>query len=178
MRRFTVPKMSMDTSEKILLVLAAVLFVLVCIMLVYTIVKAEELGVKLGLAAYHIAFVGSRRWERADLIAEWMEAMQSKHGNDLVIVSGGADGADKIAALAAHTLRIRLVVFKPDWNRYGKAAGPIRNTQIVERSKEVIAFWMPNSRGTKDTIKKAWQAGKRVRILDSFGKRIAPSSVM
>lgn len=50
-------------------------------------------------------------------------------------------------------------MFVADWKRYGKAAGPIRNSQMLEYVKQenplVVAFWDGESHGTRDTINKA-----------------------
>ena len=59
-----------------------------------------------------------------------------------------------------------------DWKRYGKRAGPLRNTEIVRQADMVIAFWDGRSRGTRNTIDKALRAGKSVRIF-SCGERNA-----
>lgn len=54
---------------------------------------------------------------------------------------------------------------KADWGKYGKAAGPIRNQEIVNVSDIVIAFWNKKSRGTKDTIDKALRGNKPVLVI-------------
>jgi hypothetical protein len=46
------------------------------------------------------------------------------------IVSGGARGADQLAQQYAAERLIPMTVFLPDWDRYGKAAGMIRNKAI------------------------------------------------
>lgn len=43
-------------------------------------------------------------------------------------------------------------VFEADWNKHGKAAGPIRNKEMVSESDGLIAFWDGKSRGTKNAI--------------------------
>lgn len=49
--------------------------------------------------------------------------------------------------------------------KHGKAAGMIRNTDIVNNSEIVVTFWDGESRGTKDSIKKAEQQGKKVLVI-------------
>ena len=51
---------------------------------------------------------------------------------DSIIIHGGARGADLIAGKEAKKLGIRVMEFKADWERYGKAAGPIRNKQMLD----------------------------------------------
>jgi len=68
------------------------------------------------------------------------------------IVSGGAKGVDSLAASYAFNHSKGLKEFLPDWDQYGKSAGPRRNQQIVEASDEIVVFWDGVSKGTKSTI--------------------------
>lgn len=47
------------------------------------------------------------------------------------IISGGANGADSLAARYATENNIPLLVFEADWINNGKSAGMIRNKLIV-----------------------------------------------
>lgn len=76
------------------------------------------------------------------------------------IISGGANGVDLFAALYATELRLPLVVFLPDWGKYGKRAGAIRNKQIVDYCDKLVAFWDGESKGTKISIDMAKQQNK------------------
>lgn len=68
------------------------------------------------------------------------------------IVSGGAKGIDTCAARYAASHNIKLTVFLPEYNRYGKAAPLKRNLKIIEYADLVIAFWDGKSKGTKYVI--------------------------
>jgi len=81
------------------------------------------------------------------------------------VVSGGARGADNLAEIWAKEHDIEMVVLKPDWQKYGKGAGIMRNTDIVNGSTHIVAFVMPTSRGTWDTIRKAQKKGIPVEII-------------
>ena len=81
------------------------------------------------------------------------------------IVSGGAVGADSYARKFALETGIPILELKPDWSRFGKAAGMLRNTDIVRESDVLIAFWDGESRGTLDSINKAEQMGKDCYII-------------
>ena len=85
------------------------------------------------------------------------------------IISGGAIGTDTLAETFAHQHAIPMVVMKPDWARYGKRAGFLRNTQIIEAATHVIAFWDGASSGTKNSIETAKRL-KRPLIIWSQGK--------
>jgi len=80
------------------------------------------------------------------------------------IIEGGAKGADALAAKYADTFKIPLRTFKADWDKHKKAAGPIRNSQMLTEGKPdlVIAFPTPKSVGTHDMIAKAKRKGVKV----------------
>ena len=82
------------------------------------------------------------------------------------IVSGGARGADSLGERFAKEFNIKFTCFKPDWDTYGKRAGFLRNTTIVENSNTVIAFWVNKSNGTKDTISKAINSKSKVFVVN------------
>lgn len=80
------------------------------------------------------------------------------------IISGGAKGTDSLAERFAREHNIPVTVFPADWKRLGRKAGPVRNADIVRRADVIAAFWDGQSRGTKDTIRQARLAGKRMLI--------------
>lgn len=111
-----------------------------------------------------IAIVGSRDFDRLDLVIEYVKALPK----DTIVVSGGARGVDQIAAVAAHNAGLVVVVYRADWAR-GITAGFERNTLIVEQADMVVAFWDGKSKGTMDTIKKASAAGKSYEVRRDTG---------
>lgn len=80
------------------------------------------------------------------------------------VISGGAKGADQLAERFAQEHGLRLTVIKPDWVK-GKEAGPLRNQQIVEAAEQVLALWDGQSKGTADTIRRAKQLKKPLRVV-------------
>ena len=81
------------------------------------------------------------------------------------IISGGAKGADSLARQYANEHAIAIVEYKPEWDKYGRAAGFIRNTDIVNNSDMIIAFWDGKSKGTKHSIGLAHKLNKQVIII-------------
>jgi len=95
-----------------------------------------------------IAIVGSR-----DFPSQWaVESFVYQLPRSWTIVSGGARGVDKWAAQTALHHRRDLVVYEADWPKHGKAAGFIRNNEIVRNADIVVAFWDGKSKGTKHSI--------------------------
>lgn len=85
------------------------------------------------------------------------------------IVSGGARGADILAERFADENKIKKIIFRPNYIKYGRLAPLVRNERIVDYADKVIAFWNGKSRGTKHAINYAEKTGKHVNIvLDSI----------
>mgnify|MGYP001591945783 CR=1 FL=1 len=85
-----------------------------------------------------------------------------------VVISGTARGADSLGEAAASTLEIPVLRFPAEWEKYGRAAGPIRNQQMLTEGKPdiVLAFHdnIVKSKGTADMIKRAMRAGLKVYL--------------
>lgn len=96
----------------------------------------------------NIAVVGSRNFRDYTFLSKIL----SKVSNITSIVSGGADGADSLAEQYAELHGIRLKLFLPEYEKYGKSAPIIRNRDIISNADMCIAFWDGKSRGTKHTI--------------------------
>jgi len=111
------------------------------------------------------AVVGSRNFQDFALLKQILEEYEIS-----VIVSGGAKGADALGEKYAHENQIPTMIFKPDWKRLGRGAGPARNKTIVENAEFIIAFWDGISKGTKSSINIAKKLNKPLRIV-----RIEPS---
>ena len=106
------------------------------------------------------AVVGSRHYDNYKEVKRVLDT----YPNIEMIISGGAKGVDSLADKYAREHGITFMMFPAEWDKYGKAAGPIRNEQIVNEADMVIAFLAPDSRGTKSTINIAFKAGKKVEI--------------
>jgi hypothetical protein len=50
-------------------------------------------------------------------------------------------------------------MFPADWEKYGKAAGPIRNQQILVEGKPDLVVAFQGGRGTANMVSRAQQAG-------------------
>jgi predicted Rossmann fold nucleotide-binding protein DprA/Smf involved in DNA uptake len=114
----------------------------------------------------NIAIVGSRSFEDYDALVKFIKSKIDIREVE-VVVSGGAKGADALAERFAHQYELGMRVIYPNWQRHGKAAGPIRNKMIVEFADVVFAFWDGESRGTLSTINYAKQLSKQLYICNA-----------
>ena len=84
-----------------------------------------------------------------------------------LIVHGGAQGADSLAGRCAREFGIPTKVYRPDWNRHGRAAGYRRNKTMLDATADsaadIIAF--PGGRGTGHMVKLGYRAGRRLIII-------------
>jgi hypothetical protein len=108
-----------------------------------------------------LGVVGGRDFNDYELLKLTLD--QFKHIK--LIVSGGAQGADKLAERYARERGIETLIIKPEWNKYGKSAGPIRNQQIVLNCHKLIAFWDGQSKGTFSSIEIARMAAIECEII-------------
>jgi predicted Rossmann-fold nucleotide-binding protein len=67
-----------------------------------------------------------------------------------VLICGCARGADTLAYNYAVRNRILLQLFPAKWDTYGKAAGFIRNQQMLDEGKPDLILAFPGGRGTAD----------------------------
>ncbi len=104
-----------------------------------------------------VAVVGSRSIFATDI------GMYISDGDE--IVSGGAVGVDSCAAEYAKKNGLKLTVFLPQYERYGRAAPIARNKKIVDYADKIIAFWDGKSKGTLSVIKYAEKTGKLCEII-------------
>jgi hypothetical protein len=72
-----------------------------------------------------------------------------------IIISGGAQGVDKLGERWAKLMGIPVQRFPAAWDIYGKAAGIYRNRIMAQRADALVAIWDGKSRGTKNMIEEA-----------------------
>jgi hypothetical protein len=81
---------------------------------------------------------------------------------EVKIVHGGARGVDRIAEDWAIVNWCPFRVYKADWDTYGKAAGPIRNQEMLDEEHPDLVVAFPGGRGTQDMIDRARKQGYEV----------------
>ena len=101
-----------------------------------------------------------------DKVFVWGRMQEIIEPDTDIVISGGASGVDSIAADWCRLGKpsVRFQEYPADWNTHGKAAGPIRNQQMVDACDYAIVIWDGKSRGTKDSINRLLKAGKPFSI--------------
>ena len=106
---------------------------------------------------------GDRNWTDAKMIASVLREL-----NPRVVIEGEARGADSLARIEAERMGIPVLKFPAEWGKYHRAAGPIRNAQMLREGRPdmVVAFHddLDSSKGTKHMVGLARKAGVPVRV--------------
>lgn len=109
-----------------------------------------------------LAIVGSRTFNNKALL----ENTLNNHKDRItLVVSGGAKGADSLGESWAVQNNIPVKVFKPEWHKYGKSAGTVRNKLIIQECDMCIAFWDGKSKGTANSIFICEKLNKKVSVI-------------
>lgn len=98
---------------------------------------------------------GGRNFSDHQMFDAIMSDLVRQRGCPSKVVHGAANGADSMADEWAKRMAIEVVRCPADWNTHGKAAGPIRNEDMLidHKPKLVVAF--PGGVGTADMLKRA-----------------------
>lgn len=107
-----------------------------------------------------ILITGDRNWTNKTIIQRVLYSEVSLTTE--YVIHGGAPGADTLGGEVATGFGLVVRVFQAQWKRYGRAAGPIRNQQMLDEGKPtlVLAFHnnLAKSKGTRDMVSRALKA--------------------
>lgn len=85
--------------------------------------------------------------------------------SNIEIISGGANGADKLGERYATENGYLIIKFLAKWDKYGKSAGYKRNLEMAEYADSCICFWDGKSKGTNHMITIAKNKGLLITII-------------
>ena len=118
-----------------------------------------------------VIVTGSRDWTDTDAIRIALQELPQGS----IVIHGAQRGADTIAGRIAKTMGHTVEPCHAAWTRLGRRAGPLRNRAMVQRLEAlreaggdcyVLAFPLPESKGTRNCIEQARRAGFEVRIYE------------
>lgn len=100
-----------------------------------------------------LAIVGSRNFNDYDILNRVVEEFLLNNDFQLIsIISGGCRGTDLLAETYSIENLIDLITFKPEWDKYGRKAGIIRNHDIIKSCDVCLVFHDGVSHGTAHDI--------------------------
>ena len=117
--------------------------------------------------SYRVVIAGCRIFYNYVTLKERCEYyLQNKmQTHNVIIVSGHASGADTLGEKFAVDHNLQCELHPADWEKHGKAAGPIRNAEMADVADALIAFWAGQNRGTKSMIELAKRKGLQVAVV-------------
>jgi hypothetical protein len=110
-----------------------------------------------------VLVTGDRRWVDVERVVEELQKLPS----GTIVVHGACRGADVTCAAVAEALGFEVRPYPADWVRYPRAAGPIRNQQMLDAENKpgepidlCLAFHndIENSSGTSDMVRRVKKA--------------------
>ncbi len=88
-----------------------------------------------------------------------------KNQKNITIISGTANGADRLGERYANENHHNLEQYPAMWDIFGKKAGYMRNEEMAKVADACIVFWDGKSRGTKHMIDIAKKYKLKLRII-------------
>lgn len=104
---------------------------------------------------------GGRNYNDFNHVQTTLDSLHKETTISLVI-SGAARGADTLGEQWAKMRNVPVERFPADWNEYGKAAGAIRNQQMLAEGRPDLVVAFPGGNGTLDMIRRSKRAGVNV----------------
>lgn len=119
---------------------------------------------------------GSRTFDKLWVVCNHLDGCVTGMGDDpdLVVIHGGARGADSLAGEWARMWKLECEVYPAKWELYGNSAGPIRNREMLDMGKPdlVLAFVdrpLAVSRGTAHMVNLAREYGIETWVTEVRG---------
>jgi|SRR5581483_407285 len=108
-----------------------------------------------------VIIAGSRDIEDWAVVAD---AIRKSGFEFTEVVSGGARGVDHVGEALARLHHMPVKVFPADWKKFGRAAGPYRNTEMAKYADALVAVWDGKSPGTRHMINQMKSLNKPVYV--------------
>jgi len=104
---------------------------------------------------------GGRNYKDSRRVFEELDALEPT-----LVIEGGASGADQLAFRWAQARQVPVITHFANWKALGRAAGPIRNGEMLARWKPNVVLAFPGGAGTANMVKQAAEHGG-IRVVHS-----------
>jgi len=113
-----------------------------------------------------ILVCGGRTYNNKEKIYEVLSSIH-KETPISVLIHGAAKGADTLAGYWARENGIKEKQYPALWNTHGKAAGSIRNQQMLDSNTVELVVAFPGGKGTSDMVSRAKKSGIEVKEIQN-----------
>lgn len=100
---------------------------------------------------------GGRDYADRDTLYAALDRLHAEH-HFVVVIAGGARGADTLAAEWARKRGVACEVYMAEWDRLGRKAGPIRNQRMLDEGRPDLVVAFPGRTGTAGMMALAHKA--------------------
>lgn len=118
---------------------------------------------------------GGRNYTDGPTVLRVLTELMEARGRPEALIHGDATGADTLAktwALLAKVEPRPYSVTKTDWNKFGRAAGSLRNQQMLDEGKPTLVVAFPGGPGTADMSRRALRANVELIEIGPKGERL------
>ena len=116
------------------------------------------------MKSFRVLVCGGRDFNRPEVVHSALEAIEGMCAHlelEMVVIHGACPrGAD--AAVRSCRASFWVMPYRADWKAHGRAAGPIRNQQMIDEAHPDMVLAFPGGRGTADMVRRARKANIRV----------------
>jgi hypothetical protein len=110
-----------------------------------------------------IIVAGGRDFKDLALLTKTLDTLGIGLGD--TILSGCAQGADRLGEVFANARDISISKHPADLEQYGKRAGFVRNAEMASEAGVLVAFWDGKSKGTSSMISLAHKHNLLTRVV-------------
>jgi predicted Rossmann-fold nucleotide-binding protein len=107
---------------------------------------------------YVVCVCGGRNYNDARRVVDVLDRINAERPIGL-LVTGAAPGADTLAERWAQSRGVDYIGCPAKWGKHHRAAGPIRNTHMLDRWSPQLVVAFPGGNGTADCVGKARSKG-------------------
>lgn len=108
------------------------------------------------MGEHRVLVCGGRNYQDMRHVTRVLNALDPQ---PTLVIQGGQYGADACASEWAYRHGILERQFRADWKTHGRAAGPIRNQQMLDEGRPHLVVAFPGGTGTADMVRRAKAAG-------------------
>lgn len=97
-----------------------------------------------------VIVTGGRDYDNVAKVKEVLDLLKPS-----TLIEGGAQGTDFIAKCWAFAEEVSVITVAANWDKHGKAAGPIRNAAMLDAHPDAVVVAFPGGKGTQNCIREA-----------------------
>lgn len=112
---------------------------------------------------FRIQITGARDYTNKETVKNALKEYIPKY---CIVVHGNCSGADKLCGKIARKKGFEVEEFPAEWSKYGRAAGPRRNIQMLDTNPDVVLVFHPcleKSKGTKHCANEAKKRNLKIK---------------